>query len=407
MIVSKSKKLIMGTLKEILYRELELKNATNVEGINFDPKIFKNLDLGGHYREVVHACFEMASETHVGIAFPTGFRSPTGLTYNLRWDRRSSYSLVYDGGAYYLTYNGENIFPVEFLERPDFYKTTTSDGTSMHTIASYNCDGIISIAYSNECALKETGQDCKFCNINATRETYAEAEGISWKYPQQIGETVAAAYREGASHLNLSGGFVAERREVEYYLDVADAIKEKTGLDDFNGTAVIGAPHDLSVIDKYKEAGYRTIATNIEVWDKNIFKAICPGKDLQCGGWQHWIDTLEYEVQVFGRGRVRSNIVAGLEPKESILDGVEYLASKGVICHAGSWIPNPGSALQGHRTPESAWHFDLHQKVAAIYRKYGFTYDQLFDSSNNSVSIVHDIYRIEDETLPVFKSKVA
>jgi hypothetical protein len=99
-------------------------------------------------------------------------------------------------------------------------------------------------------------------------------------------------------------------------------------------------------------------------------------------------------VQVFGRGRVRSNIVAGIEPKQSILEGVEELASKGVVCFAGAWCPNPGSTLEGHRTPETAWHVDLTRKVQTIHARHGFTVEQLYDCLGNS-SPVHDIYRIE------------
>ena len=403
----------MSNLKETLYRELELKIATSVYGISFDPHIFQYLDLGGRYQEELHYCFEMAYETHVGIKFPTGFLSPHGLTYNLKWDRRSPYSFINENGTFYLAHQGCIIFPVEFLDRPNYYSQKTSDGTDMSNLAIYchdgasEKDGALVIVYSNECALKETGRDCKFCNINATKDAYGEDEGIGWKYPGQIGEAVAAAYKERARHLTVSGGFVAERREVEYYLDVADAIKEHTGLDDFNGTAIIGAPHDLSIIDKYKEAGYRTIGTNIEIWDKNIFKAICPGKELQCGGWEHWVKALEYEVDVFGRGRVKSNIVAGIEPKDSTLEGIEYLASKGVIGFASSWNPNPGSALEGHRSPEPAWYLDLYKKNVAILRKYGFTYEQIYDCYALPSGVVLDIYRIEDESLPVFKRNVA
>ncbi|NMW18495.1 MAG: nitrogen fixation protein NifB [Chlorobiaceae bacterium] len=397
----------MSNLKETLYKELELKIITGVDGISFDPHIFKHLDLGGRFQEEVHCLFEGDHETHVGIQFPAGFYSPHGLTYVLKWDRRSPYSFIYESGTYYLAHQGKVIFPIEFIERPAYYGQKTSDGTSMSNLALYTQDGALLVAYSNECALKDQDHDCKFCNINATKDTYGEIEGIGWKYPNQIGETVAAAYRNGARHVTITGGFVAERREVEYYLDVADSIKEHTGLDDFNGTAVIGAPHDLNIIDKYKEAGYRTIASNIEIWDRNIFKAICPGKELQCGGWEHWVKALEYEVEVFGKGKVRSNIVAGIEPKDSTLEGIEYLASKGVICFATSWNPNPGSALEGHRTPEPAWHFDLYKKIAAIHRKYGFTYEELYDCNAAPITVIHDIYRIEDQTLPVFKGQVA
>ena len=400
----------MSYLKERLYRELELKIATNVEGISFDPHIFRHLDSGNRHQEEVICLFEMAYETHVGIKFPAGFRSPHGLIFNLRWDSRSTYSFIYEDGIYYLAHHGEILFPVEFLERPDYYGLKTSDGTSMSTIAQYIQEGSIIISYSNECSLKDRGQDCRFCNINATKDSYGEAEGIGWKTPRQVGESVAAAYNEYQGEerrrVNLTGGFVAERREVEYYLDVADEIKAHTGLDDFNGTAVIGAPLDLSVIEKYKEAGFRTIATNIEIWDKNIFKAICPGKELQCGGWENWVKALEYEVEVFGHGKVRSNMVAGIEPKDSTLEGIEYLASKGVVGLATVWNPNPGSALEGHRCPETAWYLDLYKKIAAIHRKYGFTYDHLYDCSG-ATGVISDIYRIEDKTFPIPEAQVA
>ena len=93
----------MSNLKEKLYQELELKILTGVEGINFDPHIFKHLDLGGRYQEEVHCLFEGDHETHVGIKFPAGYRSPHGLVYTVKWDRRSSYSFLYEKGTYYLS----------------------------------------------------------------------------------------------------------------------------------------------------------------------------------------------------------------------------------------------------------------------------------------------------------------
>ncbi|APM39222.1 radical SAM protein [Clostridium kluyveri] len=395
----------MSNIKEQLHRELAIKNASMVEGIKVSPEIFKHLDFNRKYQKQIHTLFEYDHEPHVGIEFPTGFSTPGGLKVGFRWDNNSRYEIKYENDKYYLTENQNEIFPIEFLSHPKYYDYKTSDGMDMSNVATYNREGAIFVAYSNECALKDKGLDCLFCNINATKDTYAEKEGIEWKYPNQIGETAAEAYKNGAKHITISGGFVAERREVEYYIDVAEAIKEYTGLEDFNGTGVIGAPLDLEVIDKYKEAGYRTIAMNIEIWDKNIFKSICPGKVEQCGGWENWIKALERAVKVFGYGRVRSNIVAGIEPKKSTLEGVEYLASKGVICLAGAWCPNPGSELEGHRTPEPEWHLDMAYKVYNIFRKAGFTYDQLYDCNAAPTTLCHDLYKIGDELLPVFKKE--
>ncbi|EHI97190.1 Radical SAM domain protein [Clostridium sp. DL-VIII] len=396
----------MSNIKEILYKELELKAKIIVEGINANPGIFKHLDLGGKYQEQIHLLFEMDHHEHVGISFPCGFTSPNGLRYSFNWDVNSRFSIKYNDGQYYLAENDIDIFPIEFDKRPNYYKLTTSDGTRMSHIASHSPGGIVGIAYSNECALKDKGLDCLFCNANATKDTYAEKENITWKNPKQIGEAVAAAFKnDNAKHVNLTGGFVPERREVDYYIDVAEAIQEYTGLEDFNGTAVIGAPKDLSVIDKYKEAGFRTIAIQLEIWDKNIFKTICPGKEGDCGGWQHWVDALEYAVKVFGFGRVRTGFVTGIEPKEKTLEGVEYLASKGILSLTNAWNPNPGSKLEGHRTPKPEWHLDMAKKTYAIFKKAGFTYEQYFDASPSADFLVHDIFKIEEGLLSIFEKK--
>jgi len=207
---------------------------------------------------------------------------------------------------------------------------------------------------------------------------------------------VAAAYKEGNNKVTIIGGFIPERREVDYYIDVAEAIKEYTGLQDFNGTATIGAPLDFSVFDKYKEAGYRTVAINLEVWDENIFKTICPGKSEECGGRENWLNAIEYALKVFGKFKVRSTFVSGLEPKSSILEAVEYLVSRGVIASPSQWNVNVGSALEGHRTPRPEWHFEVATKTVAIYRKYGVTWDELNDANASADTLIHDIFRVEE-----------
>ncbi|KMT20960.1 radical SAM protein [Clostridium cylindrosporum] len=390
-------------LKAKLYKDLELKCDLGSEGISFkNPDIFKNLDLGGEYLEQVHVLFDYNTDSHKAYDLPVAFYTPLGLDVQFRANKKSKYSIDYINGEFILFNNGEELFPLEFAKRPNYYSKKTSDGTDMRTVAIYNGHGVVFVAYSNECALRDKGKDCLFCNINATKDTYGENQCISWKYPRQIGETVAQAYREGSRHVTISGGFIPERREVDYYLDVAESIKEYTGLENFNGTACIGAPTDLSVIEKYKEAGFSTLAINIEVWNEHFFRAYCPGKEELCGGRDHWIKALEYAVKVFGRGKVRSNLVGGLEPKSDTLAGIEYLASKGVIALAPGWVPNPGSALEGHNSPNPEWHLDLAKKNAAILRKNGYTYEELYNAYAAPVTLVHDIYRIEDELLPIF-----
>ena len=148
----------MSTIKDKLYQELAIKNAAMVEGVAFNPNIFKKLGLGEKYQEQVHTLFEMDHEHHVAIAFPCGFRTPHGLHIGLRWDNRSQYSLSNDDGVFHLRDHGTILFPIEFDLRPKYYQYSTSDGTQMKTVAAYGREGTINIAYSNECALKDKGK---------------------------------------------------------------------------------------------------------------------------------------------------------------------------------------------------------------------------------------------------------
>lgn len=384
--------------KQKLYEELQLKNSLLVEGINFEPEIFKRLDVGGKVKEVVNALFARDRHAHKETEFPECIIMPEGGYHTaVRWNKGSRYSLDYQDGKF-LLFNGQELIndDVKFIGRPQYYNNNTTDGTPMRTVAQDAGYGHLFVAYSNECSLKDKGKDCLFCNINATKDIYAECQNIKWKTAKQIGETIKAGYEEGNNKLTISGGFIPERREVDYYVDVAEAIREATGLEDFNGTACVGAPLDFTAFDKYKEAGYRTVATNLEVWNENLFKEICPGKNEYCGGRENWLDALDYELDVFGRFKVRSTLVSGLEPKESLLEGIEYLVSKGVIALPSQWNVNVGSALEGHRTPTEEWHWNIFERTVAIYRKYGMTWDELNDSTAEATTVAHDLFRLEE-----------
>ena len=384
--------------KAKLRDEIYLKNRILVEGLAFDPAVFGNLDLGGRFIEQVNVLFAPDKHPHNSIEFPGCFLTPLGhYRTQIRWNQQSPLSLVFQDGQYHILDRGKPVIEkVKFAKRPDYYRRKTSDGTPMRTVATDNGYGAMFVSYSNECSLKDKGLDCLFCNINATKSIYGDAQGIKWKTPQQVGETAAAGYAEGFSHITISGGFIPERREVEYYIDAAEAIQEHTGLMDFNGTGVIGAPLDFDVFAKYKEAGYRTMATNIEVWNEKLFEVICPGKAQLCGGRQNWLNALDEEVKVFGKYRVRSTLVSGLEPKESLLEGVEYLIEHGVIPQPSQWNVNVGSPLEGHRTPAEDWHWDVFEKTVTLYRKYGVTWDQLRDSNAGTDAVSFDLYRLEE-----------
>lgn len=401
----------MGYSKEELKESIRLKNSIQVEGLSFDPHIFDGIGVSEKYIERVNALFTCDRHAHSEIEFPACFYLPTGgYRVQIRWNLQSPYILTKSDGVYVILRDGRRIVEdIQFARRPDYYSKKTSDGADMRTIAQDVGYGNIFIVYSNECCLKDKGKDCLFCNINATKALYGENQNINWKNAKQIAETVKECYANGYDKLTVSGGFVPERREVDYYADIAEAIQDYTGLVDFNGTACVGAPNDFTAIERYKEAGFTSIATNLEIWNEKMFDVICPGKSEFCGGRNNWLEALKYETEVFGKFHVRSTFVSGIEPKESLLEGIEYLVSNGINALPSQWYVNVGSALEGHRTPDADWHWEVFERTVGIYEKYGLTYELLRNSTAEPDTVAHDLLRLGEgvETDDIQKSNRA
>lgn len=385
---------------EELYEEIKFKNNIQVEGLDFPLDIFideDNYGIGTKYSESINAMFSQDKESHKGVQFPACFITPKGhYQVRIRWNRTSRYKLIHENGRFdIIDKDSEKVIyeDLKFRRRADYYKDKTSDGTQMRYVAQDNGLGVIFICYSNECSLKDKGEDCLFCNINATKATYGE--DIAWKTPAQIGETVKRAYADGYNHLTVSGGFIPERREVEYYLDVAETISDYLDGETFHGTVCVGAPEDFSVFEKYKEAGFSSIATNMEVWNANLFDYYCPGKSKHSGGHDRWLAALKKEVDVFGRYNVRSTFVAGLETKDSLLEGISYLAENGVIGNPSQWYVNVGSQLEGHRTPQPEWHWEVQERTAEIYINNGISWDQFRNATADPDTVAHDLFRLK------------
>ena len=351
-------------VRQRLLKEVQLGLLLAEHGINYVPEEIKPFQvstrpLGGNREGEL-----------------TGFSLPGGVTARGSLSRYTPYKLVVEDSRPVLYNDGVVVGEIAFPKAHPITEAKLSTGETFSQISYVSLEGGISVAYSTECSLKDAGEDCQFCSINHRNKDNTQNQ-VNLKSPRQIAEAYYLARQVGeGNHFRISGGFVPERREVEYYLDVVDAIRER--YSDFYGVAIIGAPADLSILHKYKEAGYTDISHNLEVWDRNLFAAICPGKEKRNGGWKHWVESLEYSVEVFGKGNVHTNFVAGLAPKESTLEGIEYLASKGVVPHFSVFRPEKDTPLYGYRSPETFWHWDVLDKATDIFRRYGFNTLQLY-----------------------------
>lgn len=349
-----------------------VKSALFLTGVRLDASAHEGVgtrwkeDLGQrHYDPDAGACGGARP-------LPQALLLPHGLYLPLVFDPQSPFVLRRDGGVLRLHLGDLPLFPVEFEARPRYYERTTSGGAPMRLVGVHRLERQVLVEYGSYCRFFADGTACLFCGITAERAPLRPRHGGCFAAsPAEVAEVVEAACAEGvATEMQATGGVLPRRAEVDYLLDVGRAMQERLGVATVRGSQAVLCPPSLEEIDALRAAGWEGVAFNLEIWDERLWPGFVPGKAalMPRAGW---LLALEHAAQAFGKGKVASVLVAGLEPKRSLLEGVAWLAERGIYGVPIPWAPAPGSALEGHQTPTAAWHFDVLARVLDVWEAHG------------------------------------
>ena len=134
----------------------------------------------------------------------------------------------------------------------------------------------------------------------------------------------------------------------------------------------------MGTIEEHKNKGVFSVAYNLEIFDPTLFSKYCPGKS-ETQGRDHWLKALEVASEVYGPGRVSTHFVTGfMEPKESLLAGVEWMSERGIGSIPLVWSPVEGTRYSKFRAPNGEWFFETALEIADIRLKHGV---DAFDSA--------------------------
>ena len=341
---------------------LKLKAELLVNGVNATSEALK--EVGSRYKEQNHGLFGWDFEDHANIALPDDFALPDGTVVQFRRNSRSAYLVHLTNGELMLSDGKRDVYPVRWLPRPAYYDLKTVSGNKMVKIGQIGGEDCLFFCYQNYCSHFSQNEQCLFCNLVATSTTYDSV--LKKKETQDIGEVAEAAFSEGkVRHVLLTGGCFNHQKEIELVSNIVQSIRTRTGFDRVPGTILPSPPRDISEIRKYYDSGIKAIGFSMEIWDKKLYQAICPGKAKNVSH-EAFVNSIRTAVEVFGEGNVYGVFVMGLEPKETFLEGVKELAGLGANIVPFVWSPNPGSKLAGHRAPTSQWYADTILEAADI-----------------------------------------
>ena len=371
------------------------------------------LDLmfeGVRYSDALGRAAEHAYPNFYPYRFEKGERDPTGtgkagIPYLLATDdgtmlrvKGNRHSRWYvdgsrDSGYRLLNDNGDiEPIDIEFAPLPQWMSQQTSDGFPMaRTGVSLHADmAVVNVAPGCEFFLhKHDGQSmrCTFCAYGAPDERTAHLGQVVGRTSlpaityRRMQETLRAAIGETPiSHIYLVGGSLTDwHEEGKRFMEVARAV-QAVNVHHIPVTCGSGAlPKEI--LDRLHGEGLvENVCFNLEVWSEPLFAKVCPGKHRYVG-YGRWIESLEYAVRLWGRERVYSAMVAGieLEPEydmsweeaaELAVSGAEDLCGRGIIPIYSLYWPAGGRDHPDYPSRLKSYFERLALGYEAIRRRY-------------------------------------
>lgn len=328
-----------------------IKMSAFSRGIRVDPSAKEKLSGGGRLPLTLR---EYATTGGVTLVLPGDVY--VNAPFDEWYCSDPEAALVYDIDAESLVVrlDGEEV-PVTALPLPAYRETRDSSGRLVTDVAMSHCDRV-RLSPILGCAF-----DCQFCDMAGLPYTRRPGE--------QLVAALDVAMRDDglkARHVLISGGTPAPG-DFGYYDDTCDFVIRGSTLP----VDVMGAARtNGGWLERLTGAGAQGFAINIEIFGEERAAEIIRRKR------RHGLGVLSASIEqavglTGGNGKVRSLMVAGLEPIESTLAAVKFIADLGADPVVSPFRPAPGTKLSTQSPPSIEFLERLYLEARAITERIG------------------------------------
>gem|GEM_PF-1197171 len=314
-------------------------------------------------------------EGRANCFLPAELKMPEEVFVQVRESPEANFRLrIYDTGLGIEDKNGNLVTTGEFVSLPPFSKKYTNDLTPFEKVVVYNGTCNLNFTWNYYCDYFRTGTECRFCNLTPAQDFYPD-ENISnaRKTGAQVADVIETTKKYHSDPKSiLTRGTPADKQGLGGTIQILEELSKRFPYtNDRERTKLLMTVSPTKKIEEVKllhDLGLHSVSFNFEVFDKGYWKAIVPGKDENIGR-QLWEDSLIDAVKHFGEGRVFSAMIAGLEPRQTLIEGVNWCCDRGIIPIIVPFSPETGSQFEGFRPPTFKWMFDTTFEAAEIISK--------------------------------------
>jgi Radical SAM superfamily len=249
----------------------------------------------------------------------------------------------------------EVVLSAKPLPVPDYYNERNSSEEYYTSYAITHADRV------RISPLEGCGMVCTFCDVPyKAKYRRRRIDGLIDAIKRALADTALPA-----RHVLISGG--TPRAEDNDFLKMVYLTVATTFPELEVDIMMVPTPGLLDLPALYG-SGIHGLALNLEIFNPEIAKRVMRGKyDL---GLPYLLSFIERAAAHFGPGRVRSLLVAGLEPLEDTLKGVEELAKRGCDPVLSPFRPDPATPLRNQPVPSTEFLTRLYLESLEIVARY-------------------------------------
>lgn len=346
----------------------ELKADLLSKGVNFGLGLFANYPKPFYANQYVYG---NVNKVKLEDRIPQVLLLGDGVITQVLRRENSPYQVKVAGEIVELHHDGEFVQTLELPEVPAYFGTRLRDGTLADKVIAVAGEDTPGFFIYPECYYFPQGAPCGFCSLAGTRNSVAKDMQKEFT-DSNIAEATQLFQSTPWRPLRLisftAGTPTTDEGTQKYIIRpiraTYNALNPKVPIH-----ALVHPPNDFSLIDEYHEAGVTSIAFNLEIFDRQLFEKIVPGK-AQLYGHDKWLEALDYARGVFGPYNVFSGLVWGMEPPESTIEGHRFFLDRGIGIASNVFHSDPKSVLRNHPHPPTKDILKIARDQSDLYQRY-------------------------------------
>lgn len=383
-------------MNDILHQSSELKLKLLNFGVRLSNEAY--IGLGTTSKEIQYG-YNDSNQIGERNIIPSELVLPGGIVAACHLRNSSPYIIRKIGAKLYVCNEScdEIISEVSYLPRPKLWNLKLSSGESVKQYFNIYGKDCLNLFISADCEFWNKGFPCAFCSLKPSQNKHHEVISHKEENLEKLKEAVSLAFSSG-DELNwmiITGGSLCNRKaETDKYITVLKVIQSllpKNWNKTIKGNVALLPVNSTDELMKLHDAGAEHPSYNIEVWGKDNFERLCPGKS-KYAGLNELIKAYKESVSIWGEGNVWCNFVGGLIPLPQLKAGFKFMADLGVVPGANIFHVDPGTVAEkdGLTSPDMNFILDMYYSLSEIYHEYG--YKPYFNEGVLRNSLANEVY---------------